>query len=50
MRRVLLAVLAVVFAVSLTVAAKAQGSPPQGGGDQPYTVEYYYKLQWGHQQ
>ena len=20
------------------------------GADQPYTVEYYYKCQWGHQQ
>jgi hypothetical protein len=28
----------------------AQGAPPQGGADQPYTMEYYYKAQWGHQQ
>ena len=28
----------------------AQGSPPQGGANQPYTMEYYYKTQWGHQQ
>jgi hypothetical protein len=28
----------------------AQGAPPQGGADQPYAVEYYYKVQWGHQQ
>jgi hypothetical protein len=28
----------------------AQGSPPQGAPDQPYTMEYYYKVQWGHQQ
>ena len=28
----------------------SQGAPPQGGADQPYTVEYYYKVQWGHQQ
>lgn len=27
-----------------------QGSPPQGSPDQPYNVEYYYKVQWGHQQ
>src|SRR5829696_4367321 len=27
-----------------------QGAPPRGGADQPYTVEYYYKTQWGHQQ
>jgi hypothetical protein len=28
----------------------AQGSPPHVAPDQPYTVEYYYKVQWGHQQ
>ncbi len=49
MRRVLLAVFALVFAVSLALPAWAQGAPPQGGADQPYTVEYYYKCQWGHQ-
>ena len=27
-----------------------QGAPPQGSADQPYTMEYYYKTQWGHQQ
>ena len=30
--------------------ALAQGSPPHAAADQPYTVEYYYKVQWGHQQ
>ena len=49
MRKVLLAFLAMVFAVAVAVPAKAQGAPPQGGADQPYTVEYYYKCQWGHQ-
>jgi len=28
----------------------AQGAPPQGAVGQPYTMEYYYKVQWGHQQ
>lgn len=27
-----------------------QGAPPQTTADQPYTMEYYYKTQWGHQQ
>jgi len=27
-----------------------QGAPVQGVPDQPYAVEYYYKVQWGHQQ
>lgn len=27
-----------------------QGAPPQAAPDQPYTMEYYYKVQWGHQQ
>ena len=46
MRNILLALL-------LSIAARpllAQGAPPQGRPDQPYTVEYYYKVQWGHQQ
>ena len=49
MRRILLAVLAAVFAVSYAAQLVAQGAPPQGGADQPYTIEYYYKCQWGHQ-
>jgi hypothetical protein len=28
----------------------AQGAPPQGSADRPYVMEYYYKVQWGHQQ
>src|SRR5437868_9991996 len=28
----------------------AQGAPPQVSGEQPYSMEYYYKVQWGHQQ
>ena len=50
MRRILLALLAVVFAGGIAAPLQAQGAPPQGGADQPYTVEYYYKVQWGHQQ
>lgn len=36
--------------IALSHALLAQGAPPQGGADQPYTMEYYYKVQWGHQQ
>jgi hypothetical protein len=50
MRRVLLSVFAVVFAALLASPLMAQGAPPQSGADQPYTIEYYYKVQWGHQQ
>jgi hypothetical protein len=32
------------------VALLAQGAPPQGGANAPYAMEYYYKIQWGHQQ
>src|SRR5437763_9810658 len=28
----------------------AQGAPPHLAADQPYSMEYYYKVQWGHQQ
>jgi hypothetical protein len=41
------------IALILTVVGQplfAQGAPPQAVPDQPYTVEYYYKVQWGHQQ
>ncbi len=50
MRKMLLVLLAVVFAGGFALPLRAQGAPPQGGADQPYTVEYYYKVQWGHQQ
>jgi hypothetical protein len=46
MRNILLTLL-------LTMCARlllAQGAPPRATADQPYTVEYYYKVQWGHQQ
>ncbi len=41
-----------IFVVALfsAPAILAQGAPPQAAADQPFTVEYYYKLQWGHQQ
>ena len=41
------------LALSLSVLASpvpAQGAPPQGAANQPYIMEYYYKVQWGHQQ
>jgi hypothetical protein len=49
MRRILLALVGLVMAVSFPPALRAQGSPPQPSADQPYTIEYYYKCQWGHQ-
>ena len=51
MRRVLPESLSLYSSLSRVAApALAQGAPPQGGADQPYTIEYYYKVQWGHQQ
>ena len=35
---------------ALTLPLWGQGAPPQAAADQPYTMEYYYKVQWGHQQ
>src|SRR5213595_370368 len=35
---------------SFTLPLFAQGAPPQAAANQPYTMEYYYKVQWGHQQ
>ena len=50
MRRILLTILVAIITLSFATPLFAQGAPPQGGADQPYTVEYYYKVQWGHQQ
>jgi len=38
------------FLFVVTMPLFGQGAPPQVAPDQPYTVEYYYKTQWGHQQ
>ena len=46
MRNIFFTLLLAAFAQPLL----AQGAPPQGAADQPYTLEYYYKVQWGHQQ
>ncbi len=47
MRKTLAATLLLFAATQL---APAQGSPARAALDSPYTVEYYYKVQWGHQQ
>jgi len=47
MRRILLSLIAVFFATAPLIA---QGAPPQAAPGQPYAIEYYYKVQWGHQQ
>src|SRR5207237_2367514 len=46
MRSILLAILAAIG----TQVLLAQGAPPHQAADQPYIMEYYYKVQWGHQQ
>ena len=46
MRKILIALL-LTFS---TLPLLAQGAPPQGGAGQSYSMEYYYKVQWGHQQ
>jgi hypothetical protein len=50
MRRVLLSVFSVFLTALIVSPLIAQGAPPQSGADQPYAIEYYYKVQWGHQQ
>src|SRR5271157_781990 len=43
----------ILLTLLLSVVARpllAQGAPPQGGLNDPYIMEYYYKVQWGHQQ
>ena len=46
MRSILLTLLVSVCARPLL----SQGAPPHQAADQPYSMEYYYKVQWGHQQ
>jgi len=43
-------VLLLLSALAVPSLLAGQGSPPQGCANQPYTMEYYYKTQWGHQQ
>lgn len=50
MRRLVFVFFALIVTLSFVQPSKAQGAPTQNGADQPYTVEYYYKVQWGHQQ
>jgi len=50
MRRLIFAALAFLSLASISANLAAQGAPPQGGAGQPYTIEYYYKVQWGHQE
>ena len=50
MRRILLALLLSLFLLPVAIPAFAQGAPPQAAANQPYAIEYYYKVQWGHQQ
>src|SRR5881394_3495129 len=42
--------LLILLLATTPISLVAQGAPPQGSADQPYTMEYYYKVQWGHQQ
>lgn len=50
MRRIWMGLLGLAASMGLAMPLAAQGAPPQGKADQPYAVEYYYKVQWGHQQ
>ena len=44
------ALLSTILLLLAAPALFAQGAPPQGGANKPYAMEYYYKVQWGHQQ
>jgi len=49
-RRILLSAVALAVGAGFCPSLFAQGAPVQSGAGQPYTIEYYYKCQWGHQQ
>jgi hypothetical protein len=42
--------LLVLLLTACAIPVMPQAAPPQGSANAPYTVEYYYKTQWGHQQ
>ena len=42
-----LSVLSLMSVIAQPLAAQA---PPQAAANQPYVMEYYYKVQWGHQE
>lgn len=42
--------LAAALLLFTTPALFAQGAPPQGAANEPYTMEFYYKVKWGFQQ
>ena len=46
MKSLLLSLFLSLFALPLV----AQSAPPHGAADEPFIVEYCYKVQWGHQQ
>ncbi|HVO56749.1 MAG TPA: hypothetical protein VMT51_03535 [Dongiaceae bacterium] len=48
--RCAIAFAALILLLAAVPATFAQGAPPQGAPDKPYTMEYYYKVSWGHQQ
>ncbi len=50
MRRIFFAFIAFFFAATFIPRAWSQGAPQQPAANAPYTIEYYYKVQWGHQQ
>ena len=41
---------AILALAALAPALFGQGAPTRAAADQPYTIEYYYKTQWGRQQ
>ena len=49
-RRIVVALVGLAFAAGIAGRVWAQGAPPQSSAGAPYTIEYYYKCQWGHQQ
>ena len=50
MRRIVLATVVLAMVAGFSSSLFAQGAPAQSNEGAPYTIEYYYKCQWGHQQ
>jgi len=50
MRKVLFSLFVLLLLLPFSPRLHAQGAPVQTAAGAPYTVEYYYKVQWGHQE
>jgi hypothetical protein len=50
MKRIVGLALSAISVLTMIARPLAAQAPPQAAANQPYVMEYYYKVQWGHQE